>query len=88
MLDLGPDDDDEINYLAEGEDYGWPQGAGLLGTPGLTDPIHTWSPAVTPVGLSASRGTDVAAGARRGPLVAYARARGCRVAPRPPQTAI
>ncbi|MEM7247653.1 MAG: PQQ-dependent sugar dehydrogenase [Acidobacteriota bacterium] len=59
VLDLGPGDSDEVNRVVADADHGWPTGAGRLAMPGLTDPVHVWSPASAPRGLLAYRGDDL-----------------------------
>jgi len=63
MHEHGPQGGDEINIVDAGSNYGWPatsygdnySGAyvsPLKQAPGVTDPIHYWTPSVAPSGLA------------------------------------
>jgi glucose/arabinose dehydrogenase len=55
---------DEINIIAPGRNYGWPQvsygvnydgsnvGAGKAQGPGFTDPVWHWTPSIAPSGMT------------------------------------
>jgi aldose sugar dehydrogenase len=65
----GPQGGDEINSIAAGVNYGWPEisygveyGSGMRighGTAkaGMAQPIHTWSPSIAPSGMAFYRGS-------------------------------
>ena len=64
----GPRGGDELNRIVSGENYGWPiatQGVDYQGAqisphqtyPGMTDPVHVWTPSIAPSGLAIYRGT-------------------------------
>lgn len=63
----GPRGGDEINILSAGANYGWPitsYGIDYTGAivtpfetyPGVTDPIHYWTPSIAPAGMAIYRG--------------------------------
>lgn len=63
----GPRGGDEINILTAGANYGWPitsYGIDYTGAivtpfetyPGVTDPIHYWTPSIAPAGMAIYRG--------------------------------
>jgi len=41
--DVGGSTAEEINEVAAGGFYGWPQAEGAAGKPGITDPVHTYA---------------------------------------------
>lgn len=43
--EFGPDQNDEINRIVPGGNYGWPFGSGVLGQVGLIDPLLVLQPA-------------------------------------------
>ncbi|MEI9947252.1 MAG: PQQ-dependent sugar dehydrogenase [Chitinophagaceae bacterium] len=56
----GPNNDDEINIIEKGRNYGWPNVEGLCNTSGeqsfcssnnVVEPIKTWTPTTAPSGL-------------------------------------
>jgi glucose/arabinose dehydrogenase len=64
----GPQGGDEVNLLAAGRNYGWPVvtygrnyfsgtkiGEGVS-KPGMTAPVHQWTPSIAPSGLAVYRG--------------------------------
>ena len=56
--DNGPDHDDELNRIVRGANYGWPAFLGMVGQPGMTDPLFTWPQIVSPDGMAFYRGTQ------------------------------
>jgi glucose/arabinose dehydrogenase len=50
VTEHGPADNDEINRLQAGGNYGWPDLRGVVGRPGFVDPLATWSPTIAPAG--------------------------------------
>jgi len=52
VTEHGPSDNDEVNKLEAGGNYGWPELQGILNEPGFVDPIITWSPTIAPAGAT------------------------------------
>lgn len=63
----GPRGGDELNVLTAGNNYGWPAvtyGMDYSGAfvspfqslPGMTEPLHTWTPSIAPSGMTVYRG--------------------------------
>jgi quinoprotein glucose dehydrogenase len=50
VTEHGPSDNDEINRLQAGGNYGWPDLRGKRGEPGFVDPLVTWTPTIAPAG--------------------------------------
>jgi glucose/arabinose dehydrogenase len=50
VTEHGPNDNDEVNRLQAGGNYGWPDLRGVAGEPGFVDPLMTWSPTIAPAG--------------------------------------
>lgn len=50
VTEHGPSDNDEVNRLQPGGNYGWPELRGQVGRPGFVDPLTTWSPTIAPAG--------------------------------------
>ncbi len=50
LTEHGPSDNDEINRLQAGGNYGWPDLRGKANEAGFIDPIMTWSPTIAPAG--------------------------------------
>lgn len=48
VTEHGPADNDEINRLERGGDYGWPVISGAGNRPGFVDPLFTWTPTIAP----------------------------------------
>jgi glucose/arabinose dehydrogenase len=48
VTEHGPSDNDEVNRLEAGGNYGWPELRGKAGEAGFIDPITTWSPTIAP----------------------------------------
>jgi glucose/arabinose dehydrogenase len=58
VTEHGPSDNDEVNRLRAGGNYGWPDLRGVVQTPGFVDPLITWSPTIAPAGaLFCAEGT-------------------------------
>jgi glucose/arabinose dehydrogenase len=65
----GPQGGDEVNVIRAGQNYGWPtvtHGVNYVtGTrigigphkPGMTPPVHTWSPSIAPSGMAFYQGS-------------------------------
>lgn len=56
----GPDNDDEVNLIQQGKNYGWPDVQGYCNTTGekvfcaahdVTEPMIAWTPTIAPSGL-------------------------------------
>lgn len=52
ITEHGPSDNDEVNPLQAGGNYGWPDLRGKAGRAGFVDPIITWSPTIAPAGAA------------------------------------
>ncbi|MBN1631574.1 MAG: PQQ-dependent sugar dehydrogenase [Thermoleophilia bacterium] len=50
VTEHGPSDNDEINRLEAGGNYGWPDLRGKANESGFVDPIMTWTPTIAPAG--------------------------------------
>ena len=50
VTEHGPADNDEVNRLQPGGNYGWPDLRGEVDRPGFVDPLATWSPTIAPAG--------------------------------------
>jgi len=51
ISDVGPDNDDEINIVKAGGNYGWPKVVGYSNNSHFIDPIYTYTPVITPTQL-------------------------------------
>ena len=49
----GPNDNDEINRVIAGSNYGWPAWGGIVSQPGFVDPILAFNPVIAPTGVIA-----------------------------------
>lgn len=49
----GPSDNDEINRVVVGGNYGWPTVRGIAGNPNFRDPILAYTPTIAPTGIIA-----------------------------------
>ena len=52
ITEHGPSDNDEVNRLEAGGNYGWPDLRGKTGQEGFVDPIITWTPTIAPAGTT------------------------------------
>lgn len=50
ITEHGPSDNDEINLLAAGANYGWPEVRGRAGNPAFKDPLTTYTPTLAVAG--------------------------------------
>lgn len=50
VTEHGPSDNDEVNLLVAGANYGWPDFRGRVGQTGYEDPLMTWTPTIAPAG--------------------------------------
>lgn len=67
--DNGAEAHDEVTFVREGEDHGWPATSGTPTVPeGVTPPVYVFPDTVAPTGVSLARG--LIAGGRTGYLVA------------------
>lgn len=55
----GPGDDDELDIITRGGNYGWPP-AGFQNKAGVIDPIAVYNPVLAPTGLAFYRGSQIA----------------------------
>ena len=55
----GPTQDDEVNVLEAGRNYGWPLTTGAAGDPRFVDPILTYASVIAPTGLAFYTGSYV-----------------------------
>src|SRR4029078_4883627 len=51
----GEDDNDQINRIIAGKNYGWPICSGICNNPLFIDPIITFTPTFAPTGIVAFR---------------------------------
>ena len=49
----GPSDNDEINRVIQGGNYGWPIVGGIAGNPNYIDPLVAFNPVIAPTGIIA-----------------------------------
>ena len=54
----GPSDNDEINRIIAGGNYGWPTWGGIVNQPGFIDPILAFNPVIAPTGIIAIPGNS------------------------------
>ncbi len=52
ITEHGPDTDDEVNHLASGANFGWPQVRGFSNDPAFRDPVRAWTPTIAPAGAA------------------------------------
>jgi quinoprotein glucose dehydrogenase len=52
ITEHGTDENDEVNVLQPGGNYGWPEFRGQVGEEGYVDPIYTWTPTIAPAGAA------------------------------------
>ena len=55
----GEKDNDEINRIVAGNNYGWPNVSGIANTPPYRDPIIAFTPVIAPTGIVAIREDSV-----------------------------
>lgn len=67
LTEHGPSDNDEVNRLVPGGNYGWPDLRGVGGKAGFVDPIMTWTPTIAPAGAVFYSGDQI--GALKGAFV-------------------
>lgn len=60
ITEHGPSDNDEINRLEAGGNYGWPDVRGKEQQAGYRDPLFTWTPTIAPSGAIFYTGTGLA----------------------------
>ncbi|HEX2094777.1 MAG TPA: PQQ-dependent sugar dehydrogenase [Longimicrobiaceae bacterium] len=53
----GRRDQDELNHIRPGEDYGWPTVSGMSADPRFTPPMIEWTPAIAPAGIAEYTGS-------------------------------
>jgi len=51
-------DDDELNLLVPGGNYGWPEATGFRGQDRFLQPVAVWTPALAPSGLAIYSGAE------------------------------
>ena len=61
ITEHGPSEDDEINILAAGGNYGWPQVTGTSSNPAYLDPILAFTPTIALAGAAFYAGESLAA---------------------------
>jgi len=49
----GPDDNDEVNRIVSGGNYGWPTVRGIANNPLFVDPLVAFTPTIAPTGIIA-----------------------------------
>jgi len=49
----GPSDNDEVNRIVAGGNYGWPTVGGIANNPNFRDPILAYTPTIAPTGIIA-----------------------------------
>ncbi len=54
----GPFEDDEVNIILSGLNYGWPVVTGIAGDPLYEDPILVYNPTIAPTGLAFYTGDE------------------------------
>jgi len=54
----GPNDNDEINRVVAGGNYGWPTWGGIVNRLGFIDPILAFTPVIAPTGIIAIPGNS------------------------------
>lgn len=50
VTEHGPSDNDEVNLLEAGANYGWPDLRGIEGRSGFADALSAWTPTIAPAG--------------------------------------
>lgn len=50
VTEHGPSENDEVNHIQAGGNFGWPLTGGPGGGPEFVDPIYSWTPTIAPAG--------------------------------------
>ena len=50
VTEHGPDENDEVNLLQSGGNYGWPEVGGMPGVEGFVDATYAWTPTIATAG--------------------------------------
>jgi len=50
VTEHGPSENDEVNHIQAGGNFGWPLVAGSGGGPEFVDPVYSWTPTIAPAG--------------------------------------
>ncbi len=52
VTEHGPDTNDEVNHLASGANFGWPEVRGFSNDPAFRNPVRAWTPTIAPAGAA------------------------------------
>lgn len=58
LTENGPQDNDEINIIVPGGNYGWPIVKGIANDPRFIDPIITYTPTIAPTNMAFNSGDN------------------------------
>ncbi len=58
VTENGPQDNDEVNLLVAGGNYGWPDVRGKANSPSYIDPLIAYTPSIAPTNAAFYTGTD------------------------------
>ncbi|MHB8870512.1 MAG: PQQ-dependent sugar dehydrogenase [Thermoleophilia bacterium] len=50
VTEHGPSENDEVNHIQAGGDFGWPLTGGAGGGSEFVDPVYSWTPTIAPAG--------------------------------------